>query len=66
MEIKRFLLPVLSPSFLKIGCLSGGGDAESNECQDHGANADMRLRAFAHLPTIQARFRIGGRMIRSG
>jgi hypothetical protein len=50
-EIKPILLPVRCPTFLETVCLPGGGDTESRKRQDHGANADVRVRAFANMPT---------------
>jgi hypothetical protein len=51
MEIKPILLPVRCPIFLKTECQLGGGDTESTERQDHGANTDMRFGAFGNMPT---------------
>ena len=50
-EIKLILLPIRCPTFLKSVCRLGGGDTESSKRQDHGANTDVRLRAFANMPT---------------
>ena len=50
-EIKPNLLPVRCPTFLNGVCLLGGGDTESSKGQDHGANTDVGLRAFANMPT---------------
>jgi hypothetical protein len=50
-DIKPILVPVRCPAFLKSACLLGGGDTESSKRQDHGANTDVRLRAFANMPT---------------
>lgn len=50
-EIKPILLPVRYPTFLKNVHLLGGGDVESSKRQDHGAHTDVRLRAFANMPT---------------
>src|SRR5712692_8639515 len=50
-EIKPNLLPVRCPTFLNGVCLLGGGDTESSKRQDHGANTDVGLRAFANMPT---------------
>ena len=52
-EIKPTLLPVCCPIFLKSRCRLGGGDSESSNRQDHGANADVRLRAFANVPALR-------------
>ena len=45
--IKPILLPVRCPTFLKSVRLLARGDTESSKRQDHGANTDVRLRAFA-------------------
>src|ERR1700736_1838247 len=50
-EIKPILLPVRCPSFLHSVCLFDGGDAESSKRQDHCANTDVRLCAFANMAT---------------
>jgi hypothetical protein len=50
-EIKPNLLPVRCPTFLNGVCMLGGGDTESSKGQDHGANTDVGLRAFANMPT---------------
>ena len=50
-KIEPVLLPVHGPTFFKILYVLGVGDAKSQERQDHGANADARLRAFSDVPT---------------
>ena len=50
-KIEPVLLPVRSPTFFKVLYMLGVPDAESQEGQDHGANADVRLRAFTNIPT---------------
>ena len=50
-KIKLLLLSVRCPTFLNSVCLLGGGDTESSKRQDHGANTDVGLRAFANMPT---------------
>src|SRR5258708_1441298 len=50
-EIEPVLLPVGGPTFLKSVCLLGREDTESSKRQNHGANTDVRLRAFANVPT---------------
>jgi hypothetical protein len=52
-EIKHFLLPVRHPTFFKSMCQFGGGDTESSDRQDHGANTDVGLRGFANVPTVR-------------
>lgn len=52
-EIKAILLPVRCPTSLKSVGLVGGGDTESSKGQNHGANTDVRLRAFANIPTLR-------------
>src|SRR5947209_12815 len=51
-EIKPVLPPVRCPILLK-GVCQLGGDTESTERQDHGANTDVRLRSFANVPTLR-------------
>jgi hypothetical protein len=53
-NIKAILLSVRRPTFFKSVCLFGGGDTESSERQDHGANANVRFRAWANVPTLPA------------
>jgi hypothetical protein len=53
-NIKPILLSVRRPTFFKSACLFGGGDTESSERQDHGANANVRFRAWANVPTLPA------------
>jgi hypothetical protein len=53
-EIEPIPLPVRCPTFLKSVYRLGGGDAESNQRQDHGANTDVRVRAFANMPATRA------------
>jgi hypothetical protein len=50
-KIEPVLLSVCSPTFFKIPYVLGLPDVESLEGQDHGANADARLRAFSNVPT---------------
>jgi hypothetical protein len=50
-KIKPVLLSVCSPTSFKVLYVLGVPDAEPKERQDHGANADVRLRAFTNIPT---------------
>jgi hypothetical protein len=52
-DIEPSLLPVCSPTFLKSVNRLGGGDTESSNRQDHGANTDVGLRAFADMSTLR-------------
>jgi hypothetical protein len=49
-----FCLSVGCPIFLDHVYPLGGSDAESNAWPDHGANADVRLCAFAIVPAGRA------------
>ena len=51
-NVEFVLLPVHRPTLFKCLDLLGIGDAESNERQEHCANADMRLRALTYVPTM--------------
>jgi hypothetical protein len=52
-EIKPIPFSVLCPTFLKSVNLLGGRDTESSKRQYYGANANVRLRAFANMPTVR-------------
>jgi hypothetical protein len=53
-NIQAILLSVRRPTFLKSVCLFGGGDTKSTGRQDHGANANVRFRSRANVPTLPA------------
>jgi hypothetical protein len=53
-NIKAILLSVRRPTFFESVCLFGGDDTESSERQDHGANANVRFRAWTNVPTLPA------------
>jgi hypothetical protein len=53
-QIKVILFSVCRPTFLKVMYFVGGGDPESGQGQDHGANTDVRRRARANVSTVPA------------
>jgi hypothetical protein len=52
-KIKTLLLPVGCPVFLKSGCVLGRRDTESSKGKHHRANTNVRIRAFANMPTVR-------------
>jgi hypothetical protein len=52
-EIKSVLLPMSRPAFFDGAYLRGRSDPESTKRQDHGANADVQICAFAYMPTAR-------------
>lgn len=53
-KIDPLLFSVCRPHLLQEAGLIGRGAPESGERQDDSANADARLRALAHMPTLRA------------
>jgi hypothetical protein len=53
-NIDPLVLPIGVPSLFDGLCRFGGINVEPNDGQEHGANADVRLRAFTNVPTPSA------------
>src|SRR2546421_4254374 len=50
-NIEPLVLPIGGPSLFDGLCRFGGINVEPNDGQEHGAKADVRLRAFTNVPT---------------
>jgi hypothetical protein len=53
-QYRKVLVLYAAEPFLK-----SAGDTELSKRQDHGANADVRLRAFANRPRVLFRSSLG-------